>query len=126
MEIVVVIGLVLVVLVLVANRKGSDVIVTPTSVDLTLNPATTATVSAHLMYTPFPRWVRDAKRSQGNITVVNAGSLVLVTPASAGTSHTAAAVFTVSPALEGRGTLVFDGTSRHGSHDSALVTYTVT
>lgn len=126
MEIAIAIGVVLVILVIVANRKGNGIVVTPTSVSLTMEPVTTATISVHMMYTPFPRWFRSARRTQGTITVRNPGSIVQVTPTSAGTTHTAAAVFAVNPVIQGRGSLVFDGSSRHGAHDSALVAYSVT
>jgi len=63
LEVVIAIGLVLVVLVLGANRKGNDIVVTPVSTALTLQPLTTDTFSAHMMYTPFPRWFRSARRT---------------------------------------------------------------
>ena len=126
LEIAIAIGVVLVVLVVVANRKGKDVIVTPTSVNLKLEPVTTATVSVTLMYTPFPRWFRSARRIAGTITVTNAGSIVQVAAVNASTAVNTPATFTVSPALVGTGKLVFDGSSTEGAHDSALVDYTVT
>jgi len=116
--------IVLVILVLIANRSGNTIVATPAALSAPVN--TPMPLSVTIWYTPFPRWFRKAKRTQGTVTVGSGTSVITISPTSGSTSHSTPASFTVVGILgDTKGKIVVDATSRHGTHNTVTVDVTI-
>ena len=116
--------IVLVILILIANRAGNTIVVTPTALTAPVN--TPMPLSVTIWYTPFPRWFRKTKRTQGTVTVASGTSVITISPISGSTSHSTPASFTVVGVLgDTKGKIVVDATSRHGTHSTVTVDVTI-
>ncbi len=85
--------IVLVVVIIIANWRKNTIVATPTALTAPIN--TPMPMSVTIWYTPFPSWFRKTRRTQGTVTVKSGTSVITVSPASNGTSHTTPASFTV-------------------------------